>query len=560
MADREQPETAPDQASQPPGIGGIRLMDSLFRPGEGSSTPAPWRLLAPLLILAWTARAAVAMIGDFMLHPDEIYQYLEPAHGIVYGSSIITWEMATGARSFLIPGFVAGILYVLKFLGIDTPDGYIPGVKLVLSLASLALPIAMYYITRSLWSERAGLIAFVLGCFWYEFVGFAHKPLSDMLSCYAAMATIALACARARTRTTIGLAGFAAAIAIGLRWQIGVMLVPFSILLLADLDTRGRLYYVGLGVAGMALVGLIDHLAWGGFFHSFQLNIQSNLEANKMLSIDGQASNIHYFYWTAWSSLGLFWIAMAAGIAGFRRYSLFLVLAVIFFAVHVQLPHKEYRFAFPWIPLWLMIASDQIDWLARLCKKRKIPEAVSLGVAGALAATISAAGIANALPRQNELYLGYSLEQIHISFLEPDPHLTLYRKLSKDNSVEGILEQARPITSTGGFYYLHRKAAILPPQVLDQIRERTSKFPDMRNWFTHLVLGPNTTPIPGFYLTERKSDYDLYKIQPAFRTKVFPLREHVYSVDLPFMMMALPHLRKHLPEDQDFKIDFINPK
>ena len=40
----------------------------------------PWRFLLPVLALAFVARAAIALSGDFVLHPDEIMQYLEPAH------------------------------------------------------------------------------------------------------------------------------------------------------------------------------------------------------------------------------------------------------------------------------------------------------------------------------------------------------------------------------------------------------------------------------------------------------------------------------------------------
>jgi len=178
-----------------------RLPDWVFRPGPGpQGCRPPWGLLLAALALAWAARVAVALVGDFILHPDEIFQYYEPAHGVVFGNAIYTWEMATGARSFLIPGFIAGLLYALDFLGYGEPVHYVPAVKVVLCTISLALPVSMYFIARSLWSERAGVVAFLFCCFWYEFVGFAHKPLSDMLSGYAAMAGIAFACARGRTR------------------------------------------------------------------------------------------------------------------------------------------------------------------------------------------------------------------------------------------------------------------------------------------------------------------------------------------------------------------------
>ena len=44
-----------------------------------------WKLVPLVLALAFAARAAVALTGDFVLHPDEIMQYLEPAHRLAFG-------------------------------------------------------------------------------------------------------------------------------------------------------------------------------------------------------------------------------------------------------------------------------------------------------------------------------------------------------------------------------------------------------------------------------------------------------------------------------------------
>ena len=69
----------------------------------------PWKFLLPVLALAFAVRAAVALSGDFVLHPDEIMQYLEPAHRLVFGNGVTYWEFFYGARSWLVPGIVAGI-------------------------------------------------------------------------------------------------------------------------------------------------------------------------------------------------------------------------------------------------------------------------------------------------------------------------------------------------------------------------------------------------------------------------------------------------------------------
>ena len=63
-----------------------------------------WQLFPFVLALAFAVRAAVALSGDFLLHPDEVIQYLEPAHRAAFGNGISYWEQFYGARPWLLPG------------------------------------------------------------------------------------------------------------------------------------------------------------------------------------------------------------------------------------------------------------------------------------------------------------------------------------------------------------------------------------------------------------------------------------------------------------------------
>ena len=119
-----------------------------------------------MLAAAFLARAAVALSGDFLLHPDEVMQYLEPAHYAVFGSGVLYWEYVHGARAWLIPGFVAGFLLALDAVGLGRPGIYVAAVKLGFCLISLLLPWAMYRFTQRAADERAARLALLLGCFW----------------------------------------------------------------------------------------------------------------------------------------------------------------------------------------------------------------------------------------------------------------------------------------------------------------------------------------------------------------------------------------------------------
>ena len=98
-----------------------------------SQTPdeRPWKFLLPVLVLAFAVRAAIALCGDFVLHPDEVMQYLEPAHRLVFGNGVTYWEFFYGARAWLVPGVVAGMLKVFDFVGLGEPFWYVGGVKLM---------------------------------------------------------------------------------------------------------------------------------------------------------------------------------------------------------------------------------------------------------------------------------------------------------------------------------------------------------------------------------------------------------------------------------------------
>jgi hypothetical protein len=65
-------------------IGGTlnRIVETYLHPQEVSESS--WRWLPYLLVTAFILRAIVALSGDFVIHPDEIMQYLEPAHNLVF--------------------------------------------------------------------------------------------------------------------------------------------------------------------------------------------------------------------------------------------------------------------------------------------------------------------------------------------------------------------------------------------------------------------------------------------------------------------------------------------
>ena len=94
-------------------------------------------LLAALALGALPATLAVAQLGR--LHPDEVYQSLEPAFFRVHGYGVLAWEWHQGLRNWAVPLVLAGLFRVAGFLGVTdawTLRGLV-GVLLALLQASV---------------------------------------------------------------------------------------------------------------------------------------------------------------------------------------------------------------------------------------------------------------------------------------------------------------------------------------------------------------------------------------------------------------------------------------
>src|ERR1700723_3146688 len=73
-------------------------------PMSGAALAA--RRLDPLALCA--AAPALRLCAHYaapnIIWPDEVFQVTEPAHRVLFGTGIVTWEWALGIRSWLFPG------------------------------------------------------------------------------------------------------------------------------------------------------------------------------------------------------------------------------------------------------------------------------------------------------------------------------------------------------------------------------------------------------------------------------------------------------------------------
>ena len=379
-------------------------------------------------------------------------QYLEPAHRLVFGSGVTYWEYFYGARSWLVPGTVADLLMLFDAVGLGQPFWYVGGVKLLFCAISLAIPAGMYVFGRRHFGETAGRAALLAGAFWYELVGFAHKPMTEFVGTAPLVALLAL-CVRPSVDNarTVWTAAFLACCATAIRLQYAPL--ALALLGMVFLRTGKRMQLVLAGVGFTAAFGLFDAIVWdGGLFHSYVNNLYYNLMANPERT--GESPAYQYLLWLTLSGLGLSVLCVAAALRRPRRYGILLGLIALVLLVHSLGSHKEYRFIFAVIPLWLLIGADLLAGLAEGRDETRW----FAGLATAGFAAVSLAGILNVLPYQDRVYQAWSREAGRVDFVRnQDPIFPAYRYLARAPGVSAVWQVDRPYFNLPGYYYLHHK-------------------------------------------------------------------------------------------------------
>ena len=461
----------------------------------------PWKFLLPVLALAFVARAAVALSGDFVLHPDEVMQYLEPAHRLVFGNGITYWEYFYGARSWLVPGLVAGVLKLFDIVGLGQPAWYIGGVKLVFGAISLLIPAGMYFFARWHFGETAARVALLMGAFWYELVGFAHKPMTEFVATALLVSLLALCVRPAPDRLRVVLTAAVLAVLVA---AIRVQYAPLALLVLGlfFLRTKKKMQLVLAAATGFVAVGIFDAITWdGGLFHSYVVNIRVNLALGDLRA--GESPAWQFLYWLLIANMGLVALCVLAVLQDLRRYGLLLALIALTLLIHSTQSHKEYRFIFVVIPLWLLIGADFVVWFASRAsagRSRSSLGPTSLVLAASFAA-ISLAGILNALPYQARVYQAYSNETGIVGFLRnQDPIFAAYRYLAGRPEVSAMWQVDRPYFNLPGYYYLHRAIPFYDTNTGHLI------FTDPKNIeleaivasVSHIVSADPATSVPGY--------------------------------------------------------------
>jgi phosphatidylinositol glycan class B len=323
--------------------------------------PVPWRAIA--LVALPPALLAVLQLGR--LHPDEIFQALEPAHHFAFGEGMLAWEWHEGLRNWALPGLFGWLLKLCRALGIDDPQGR----RAVLELPQYALHLAslgaVYRLVArrlpqsaaptSLARDPAFWSVLLLGLY-APVLHYAGRTLGEAISTSFLLWGLERVDAREQSRRQYASAGMLLGLAVVVRYGSAVIAVAAVLWLLLARRWRDAAMVAGGGSVVACLLGALDWHSWGRPFHSLLTYSDFNVLSDGAATRFGAEPWWFYGPWLlatavvwAWPALAIAWrpsrkheVPAAAAPSG-----LFLWCAAIYLLAISVIEHKELRFLYP---------------------------------------------------------------------------------------------------------------------------------------------------------------------------------------------------------------------
>ena len=467
----------------------------------GTTAQPSWRYLPHCLVAALLLRLGLHMFSDFVAYPDELQQYLEQGHKLVFGYGLVFWEWHWGARNYLLPSVVAALLLPFKWLGIDHPSYYVPFVEAFFCIFSLLIPWGLYHFTRHQHGEAAGRIALLLGVVSFYLLAFAAKTLTELMAGTLLAAAMGLA-GRPSIRSSGTLVfGVLLACAAYLRYlylpALGILWLAVAIAMPARWALRSAL----AGLATLLALGLLDYLTWGRWFSSIHIHLLFNLQPPPDYHVSG--GEIFYPQRLLFISAGAVLLAVFAWLRQPRLHLLTLLMALATLLPHMGADHKEFRFVAPLLFLWMPAAAWQLSDWSRRARMRPYRH----DLARALIAIQLAFGALLATGAVNDFWFysagDYPKDKDQLGYLHHTPDFFAgIAWLHEQEDLQGIFYGGNNFN----YYYLHRN---VPIYNLARLKYASNQHPG-KKLVSH-VLTYNQLDTPGFTLVKRIGLARIYK-------------------------------------------------
>ncbi|WP_043430306.1 glycosyltransferase family 39 protein [Cystobacter fuscus] len=304
------------------------------------------------------ALLAVAQLGR--IHPDEVYQLLEPAWFRTHGYGVLAWEWRVGLRNWAAPLVASGLLRLASLLGLTHPVAY----RALLAVPQVALHgwmlWAAYRFAERRVGPRGGLLAMLAMGLYGPVLVFAGRTLGESLS--AAFLVVAMEALDRPERSARGglVGGAALGLAVVVRYGSAVMVLMALAWLVGARRWRTLAWTCLAGGVVAVGLGVLDQVTWGRPFHSFLAYVDFNVLSGQAARQFGASPPSYYLGPWLRGLPGWIWLVAPLAWAAWRqRPSLSLpgLCAVGYFAALLFTAHKEERFLYPGLLLLVLAAA-----------------------------------------------------------------------------------------------------------------------------------------------------------------------------------------------------------
>lgn len=412
------------------------------------------RRLRVILVAVFAAgflfRFLPLFIWPSISHPDEVFQAIEQGHRLAYGYGLVPWEFDYAARSWLLAYMAAGAMRVSDIVG-GGPQIYLPLIAGLLSALGAVTTLCTFLWGRRFFGTAGGVGAALVSASWVDNMFFGGRSLTEVVAANLFVIAIYLAEPgwRVSSRRRLLLAGLFAGAAVVLR----IHLAPVVALLWIwrGLDWR-RMVFLSLGALVVVMLdGAFDAFTWHYPFEPIWLNIRFNLLQHGS-DYFGTEPWWKYFYWMGANWGGTIAIFFPLVFLGGRRLPFVLVSAFAIVFVHSLIGHKEYRFIYPAILLFTIVAGVGAIDAARLVTngwRGGMITPARPAIVAALAASWALLAYVN--------YIGRDYEP-HWDRAHTSTEAALY--VSRMSGVCGIGLNRVGNYETGGYTYFHKRVPL----------------------------------------------------------------------------------------------------
>jgi hypothetical protein len=430
-------------------------------------------LLAALVLLGTGLRVWAAWVPS-MAHPDELFQYLEQAHRLVFGYGVVPWEYRYGMRSWLVP------LALSPFMALGV--ALAPGSGLYLMLPKLAVAAVSLLILPAAWSLGArlsrlhALAALAAAATWYQLVYYGAHVLTETLAVSVILPAAALLLPRPQKPRLLLIAGALLGLAAILRFHY-LPAIGILILLSCGWDARRWLLLAAGGAAALALGAAVDLSMGQAPFGWLVENVRQNIVVNRSAAF-GVSGPLEYLrmYAEAWGA----WLAAMLLLAApaIARYRPLFWMAVTNLLVHSAIGHKEFRFVLLTTAVLVILAAvGSVEWLRRL--EKRLPErSARLAPAALILLWLGVSAAFAAGPRMRERWTDFA------------PGFEAAMSLAHEPKLCGVALLGMPFWEGGGYTHLHRPVPLYLVERADLAR--TAPAYDA-------IIAPASAAVPAAY-------------------------------------------------------------